>query len=145
MTYDRELADRVRAALSAEPGVTEKAMFGGLAFLVDGSLAVAASGKGGLMVRCDPARADELTAADGVARMVMRGREMDGWLRVLHCSVQAASRRTRLASARFHSCLRFSYARLPSPLPAPPFPAACALASGEAERARGRDGFHLDI
>jgi TfoX/Sxy family transcriptional regulator of competence genes len=82
MTYDRELADRVRAALSAEPGVTEKAMFGGLAFLVDGSLAVAASGKGGLMVRCDPARADELTAADGVARMVMRGREMDGWLRV---------------------------------------------------------------
>ena len=82
MTYDRELADRVRAALSAEPGVTEKAMFGGLAFLVDGSLAVAASGKGGLMVRCDPARADELTAADGVARMVMQGREMDGWLRV---------------------------------------------------------------
>jgi hypothetical protein len=82
MTYDRELADRIRAALSAEPGVTEKSMFGGLAFLVDGSLAVAASGKGGLMVRCDPARADELTAADGVARMVMRGREMDGWLRV---------------------------------------------------------------
>ena len=82
MTYDRELADRVRAALSAEPGVTEKAMFGGLAFLVDGSLAVAVSGRGGLMVRCDPARADERTAADGVARMVMRGREMDGWLRV---------------------------------------------------------------
>jgi TfoX/Sxy family transcriptional regulator of competence genes len=82
MTYDRELADRIRAALSTEPGVTEKTMFGGLAFLVDGSLAVAASGKGGLMVRCDPARADELTAADGVARMVMHGREMDGWLRV---------------------------------------------------------------
>jgi hypothetical protein len=82
MTYDRELADRLRAALSTEPGVTEKAMFGGLAFLVDGSLAVAASGKGGLMVRCDPARSDELTASDGVTRMVMRGREMDGWLRV---------------------------------------------------------------
>jgi TfoX/Sxy family transcriptional regulator of competence genes len=82
MTYDRELADRVRAALSAEPGVTEKAMFGGLAFLVDGAMAVAASGQGGLMVRCDPARAPELTAADGVTRMVMRGREMDGWLRV---------------------------------------------------------------
>ena len=45
-------------------------------------MAVAASGQGGLMVRCDPARAEELTAADGVARMVMRGREMDGWLRV---------------------------------------------------------------
>ena len=82
MTYDRELTDRLRAALSTEPGVSEKAMFGGLAFLVDGALAVAASGKGGLMVRCDPARADELTTADGVQRMVMRGREMDGWLRV---------------------------------------------------------------
>jgi TfoX/Sxy family transcriptional regulator of competence genes len=82
MTYDRELADRVRAALSTEPGVAEKSMFGGLAFLVDGALAVAVSGTGGLMVRCDPARAPELTAADGVERMVMRGREMDGWLRV---------------------------------------------------------------
>jgi TfoX/Sxy family transcriptional regulator of competence genes len=82
MTYDRELADRVRAALSTEPGVSEKSMFGGLAFLVDGALAVAASGTGGLMVRCDPARAPELTAADGVQRMVMRGRETDGWLRV---------------------------------------------------------------
>ncbi|WP_138760195.1 TfoX/Sxy family protein [Modestobacter altitudinis] len=82
MAYDRELADRLRAALSAEPGVTEKAMFGGLAFLVDGSLAIAVSGKGGLMVRCDPAESEELVAADGVARMVMRGQEMDGWLRV---------------------------------------------------------------
>jgi len=82
MTYDRELADRLRAALSTEPGVTEKSMFGGLAFLVDGSLAVAVSGKGGLMVRCDPAESEELVAADGVERMVMHGREMDSWLRV---------------------------------------------------------------
>ena len=82
MTYDRELADRLRAALSTEPGVTEKAMFGGLAFLVDGSLAVAASGKGGLMVRCDPEESERLVAADGVERMVMHGREMAGWLRV---------------------------------------------------------------
>ena len=82
MTYDQELADRLRAALSTEPGVTEKTMFGSRAFLVDGSLAVAVSGKGGLMVRCDPARADELTADEGVERMVMRGKEMDGWLRV---------------------------------------------------------------
>ena len=82
MTWDRELADRLRAALSTEPGVTEKVMFGSQAFLVDGALAVAVSGRGGLMVRCDPARTDELTAADGVERMVMRGREMDGWLRV---------------------------------------------------------------
>ena len=82
MTYDQELADRLRAALSTEPGVSEKTMFGSRAFLVDGALAVAVSGKGGLMVRCDPTRAEELTAADGVERMVMRGREMDGWLRV---------------------------------------------------------------
>ena len=54
MTYDRELADRLRAALSTEPDVSEKAMFGGLAFLVDGAMAVAVSGRGGLMVRCDP-------------------------------------------------------------------------------------------
>src|SRR4051812_14413861 len=79
MTYDRDLADRLRAALSSEPGVTEKAMFGGLAFLVDGAMAVAA-GAGRLMVRCDPARAEELIADDGVERMVMRGRELDGWL-----------------------------------------------------------------
>ena len=82
MTYDQELADRLRAALSTESGVSEKTMFGSRAFLVDGALAVAVSGKGGLMVRCDPARVDELTADDGVERMVMRGKEMDGWLRV---------------------------------------------------------------
>jgi TfoX/Sxy family transcriptional regulator of competence genes len=80
--YDEELADRLRAALSTTPRVSEKRMFGGLAFLVDGALAVAASGRGGLMVRCDPALADELVARPGVQRMVMRGREMAGWLRV---------------------------------------------------------------
>lgn len=82
MAYDRELADRVRAALSTDPAVTEKAMFGGLAFLVDGAMAVAVSGQGGLMVRCDPQRTEQLVAVDGVTRMVMRGRELDGWLRV---------------------------------------------------------------
>jgi hypothetical protein len=82
MTYDRELADRLRAELSADPRVTEQAMFGGLAFLLDGAMVVAASGRGGLMVRCEPERAEELVAAEGVERMVMRGRELDGWLRV---------------------------------------------------------------
>ena len=82
MTYDRELADRLRAELSADPRVSEQAMFGGLAFLVEGALVVAASGRGGLMVRCDPARTEELVAAAGVERMVMRGCELDGWLRV---------------------------------------------------------------
>ena len=79
---DRELADRLRAELPAGPRVTEQAVFGGLAFLVEGALAVAVSGRGGLMVRCDPAWTEELVVADGVARMVMRGRELDGWLRV---------------------------------------------------------------
>lgn len=80
MPHDEELADRLRAALSTTAGVSEKRMFGSLAFLVGGSLAVAASGRGGLMVRCDPDRADELVARPGVQRMVMRGREMAGWL-----------------------------------------------------------------
>ena len=82
MTYDRELADRLRAALSTEPGVTEKAMFGGLAFLVDGTMAVAASGQGGLMVRVEPDDTDALLAKPHARPFEMRGREMQGWLRV---------------------------------------------------------------
>jgi hypothetical protein len=82
MAYDRELADRLRTALQEVEGVQEKAMFGGLAFLVGGHLAVAASGQGGLMVRCDPARTDALVGGGEAEPMVMRGREMDGWLRV---------------------------------------------------------------
>jgi TfoX/Sxy family transcriptional regulator of competence genes len=82
MTYDAALADRIRDAVEGEEGVTEKRMFGGLAFLVGGNMAVAASGQGGLMLRVDPAESETLTAHEHVSRMVMRGREMDGWLRV---------------------------------------------------------------
>jgi hypothetical protein len=82
MAYDEQLADRVREALEGEPGLTEKRMFGGLAFLAGGHLAVAASGQGGLMVRCDEAQSDALTGRPGVTRVEMRGREMDGWLRI---------------------------------------------------------------
>ena len=82
MAYDEQLADRVREAVDGEPGLSEKRMFGGLAFLVHGHMAVAASGQGGLMVRADPADAEALTARPGVDRVVMRGRAMDGWLRV---------------------------------------------------------------
>lgn len=82
MAYDEQLAARIREHVSGEPGLSEKRMFGGLAFLVNGNMAVAASGQGGLMLRCDPADADDLTASDGVARMEMRGKPMDGWLRV---------------------------------------------------------------
>jgi hypothetical protein len=82
MAYDAELAQRVREILAAEKGISEKRMFGGLAFLVDGHLAVSASGQGGLLLRVDPADADRLVTADHVERFVMRGRQMDGWLHV---------------------------------------------------------------
>ena len=87
MAYDEELAERVRAALGDQRGVVEKKMFGGLAFLVDGNMAVAASGQGGLLVHIDPADAESLTTQPGVRRMEMRGREMDGWLRVTDSAV----------------------------------------------------------
>ena len=82
MPYDEDLADRVRAVLATVPDVAERRMFGGLAFLVGGAMAVAVSGSGGLMVRCDPATADRLVERDGVARMVMQGRELAGWVLV---------------------------------------------------------------
>ena len=87
MAYDEELADRLREALGAEPGLSEKRMFGGLAFLVEGHMAVAASGHGGLMVRVDPDTSEELVDGVLVERVVMRGREMDGWLRVASAAV----------------------------------------------------------
>lgn len=82
MAYNEELANRLREATSTERGVTEKRMFGGLAFLVDGKLSVSASGQGGLLVRVDPARTDRLVRGAHVQPFVMRGRPMDGWLRV---------------------------------------------------------------
>lgn len=82
MPYDRELADRLRLSLGGEPGVSEKAMFGGLAFLVHGNMAVAASSDGGLMVRVEPKQTESLLQEPGARRFSMRGREMDGWLLV---------------------------------------------------------------
>ena len=89
MAYDVELANRVREVVQDEPGLTEKAMFGGLAFLVGGNMAVAASGQGGLLLRVDPARTDALVSEPHVGRFVMRGREMDGWLRVDPAAVES--------------------------------------------------------
>jgi TfoX/Sxy family transcriptional regulator of competence genes len=80
MAYDEGLANRIREAVAGEPGVTEKRMFGGLAFLVHGNMAVSASGQGGLLVRIDPSDAEKLTRRPGARRFEMRGREMDGWL-----------------------------------------------------------------
>lgn len=82
MAYDEDLADRLRELVGGERGVSEKRMFGGLAFLLDGNMAVSASGHGGLMVRVDPAASDDLVADPRAERMVMKGRPMDGWLRV---------------------------------------------------------------
>ncbi|WP_231930470.1 TfoX/Sxy family protein [Micromonospora coriariae] len=66
----------------AEPGLTERRMFGGLAFLIHGTMAVSASSQGGLLLRVDPAEADSLISAPHVRRFEMRGRTMNGWLRV---------------------------------------------------------------
>ncbi len=82
MAYDVELADRLRDLLATEPDVTEKRMFGGLAFLVGGRLAVAAGGRGGLMLRIDPADSAALLTDPRAQPFVMRGRELAGWLRV---------------------------------------------------------------
>lgn len=82
MAYDEELADRVREHVEHEQGLTEKRMFGGLAFLIDGHMAVAANSKGGLMVRVDPADTETLLREPRARPMEMRGREMSGWLRV---------------------------------------------------------------
>jgi TfoX/Sxy family transcriptional regulator of competence genes len=82
MAYDEDLANRIRELMAGQKGVTEKKMFGGLAFLVGGNMAVAASGQGGIMVRIDPEESDALVQRDHASLMVMRGREMPGWLRV---------------------------------------------------------------
>jgi hypothetical protein len=82
MAYDEELANRLREQLAGEDGVTEKKMFGGLAFLVNGHMCVAASGAGGVLARVDPAAGDAALAQPHAEPMVMRGRAMDGWIRV---------------------------------------------------------------
>ncbi|WP_127129935.1 TfoX/Sxy family protein [Georgenia sp. SYP-B2076] len=82
MAYEEDLADRVREIVRDEPGLTEKRMFGGLAFLLNGHLAVGASGQGGLLLRVDPALTESLVDEPHVRRMEMRGRAMDGWLHI---------------------------------------------------------------
>jgi len=82
VAYDEELAGRIRDLVAGEAGLTEQKMFGGLAFLVGGNMAVAASGQGGLLVRVDPADSDRLVGETDARPMEMRGRRMPGWLRV---------------------------------------------------------------
>ena len=82
MAYDEQLADRIRELVASETDLTEKKMFGGLAFLIGGNMSVAASGQGGVLVRVDPAQSDALVASTNARLMEMRGRSMQGWLRV---------------------------------------------------------------
>ena len=88
MGYDEALAERIRELMAEEAGLTEKAMFGGLAFLIHGNMAVGASGQGGLLVRVDPESSAALVGAGEARYMEMRGREMPGWLRVDADAVQ---------------------------------------------------------
>ena len=82
MAYDEELADRIREVVQGEKGLTEQRMFGGLAFLINGNMAVGASGQGGLLLRVDPAQTEDHVARPHARRFEMRGREMNGWLRI---------------------------------------------------------------
>jgi TfoX/Sxy family transcriptional regulator of competence genes len=82
VAHDEQLAERIRQLLAGEPGVTEQRMFGGLAFLIAGNMAVGVSGQGGILVRVDPSESESLVARTAAYPMEMRGRSMAGWLRV---------------------------------------------------------------
>jgi TfoX/Sxy family transcriptional regulator of competence genes len=82
MAYDEDLANRIRELVAMEEGLTEQRMFGGLAFLINGNMSVSASGQGGLLLRVDPAETDALLAKPHALAFEMRGRVMQGWLRV---------------------------------------------------------------
>lgn len=82
MAYDEELAARIKDLIGPDPDLSEKKMFGGLAFLIRGHMAISASGQGGVLVHVDPGRSDELVASTTAVPAVMQGREMAGWLRV---------------------------------------------------------------
>src|SRR3954466_14699017 len=94
MAYDEDLANRIRELLAGEKAVTEKKMFGGLAFLVGGNMSVAASGQGGLLVRCDPDQTEALLREPGTELMEMRGRKMSCWLTVSTDVLDDATLRT---------------------------------------------------
>jgi TfoX N-terminal domain len=82
VAYDEGLARRIRRLIGDDRALSEKKMFGGLAFLINGNMSVAASGQGGIMIRCAPENTDALLQEPGAEHLVMRGRAMDGWLRV---------------------------------------------------------------
>jgi TfoX/Sxy family transcriptional regulator of competence genes len=105
VAYDEDLADRLRELLADESDLSEQKMFGGLAFLLAGNMAIGASGQGGVLVRVDPAESERLQATTTARPMEMRGRAMDGWLRV-----EADDVRTKRQLARWVR-LGVTYAR----------------------------------
>ena len=82
MAYDERIAERIRELIGGEPDVTEQKMFGGLSFLINGHISIAASGNGGLLVRADPDDGEALIAQGKAEPIEMRGRTMSGFLRV---------------------------------------------------------------
>jgi hypothetical protein len=98
MAYDTELADRIRFLINTGPGLTEKKMFGGLAFLIAGHMAISASGQGGALIRVDPADCGTLAETTTATLAIMGGREMRGWLRVSSDDLETDEQLTRWVS-----------------------------------------------
>ncbi len=98
MAYDEALADRLRDLLEDDPHLSEQKMFGGLAFLINGNVAIAASGQGGVLVRVDPEDSDRIVATSSAELAVMRGRPMEGWLRVASDQLRTKRQLTRWAT-----------------------------------------------
>jgi TfoX/Sxy family transcriptional regulator of competence genes len=82
MAYDKDLAERIRHYLVSIPNLTERKMFGGIGFLINGNMTIAASAQGGIMVRIDPTQTEKLVQSTPAQVMVMRGKSMAGWLRI---------------------------------------------------------------
>jgi TfoX/Sxy family transcriptional regulator of competence genes len=97
VAYDEKLAERLRELLQGEEGLTEKQMFGGLAFLINGNMSVSASSQGGLLLRVDPDETDALLDESGAEPFVMRGRAMQGWLRIAPEAVRSKRQLERWA------------------------------------------------
>jgi TfoX/Sxy family transcriptional regulator of competence genes len=102
MAYDEDLANRIRELVATEPGVTEKKMFGGLAFLINGNMSVSASGQGGLLLHVDPDETDRLLSKPHAHPFEMRGRVMQGWLRVDPDGVKTKRQLDRWVSRGVH-------------------------------------------
>jgi TfoX N-terminal domain len=98
VAYDAELADRIRYLIGTGPNLAEKKMFGGLAFLISGNMAISASGQGGVLVRVDPAESAVLTETTTATVAIMGGREMRGWLRVSADDLEADDQLTEWVS-----------------------------------------------